>query len=68
MTQHDRIIEYMVENGSITSMEAFSKLGITKLSTRISELIRRGVPIEKKMVSGINRYGVTTKYARYKLN
>ena len=43
MNQKERIINYMKNNGSITPMEAFSELGITKLSTRISEMTREGV-------------------------
>lgn len=37
--QHERILRFLDENGSITPMEAFSELGITKLSTRIGEKV-----------------------------
>ena len=46
MTQAERIIEFMEEHGSITSMEAFRKLGITKLTTRISEMRASGMEID----------------------
>ena len=39
-TQADQIRRYVRQNGSITTMEAFFELGITKLATRISEMIR----------------------------
>ena len=45
MTQHDQIINYMKEHGSITPYEAFLSLGITKLATRVSEMRRAGKDI-----------------------
>ena len=65
MTQYDLILQYMDDFGSISPMEAFSDLGITKLATRISELSRRGYEFDKKMVSSKNRYGKAVSYMRY---
>lgn len=67
MTQQRAILNYMRENGTITPMEAFSELGITKLATRISELTKQGIQIEKERVAMINRYGNTTIYMKYRL-
>ena len=67
MTQAERIMEYMKTNGSITPMQAFRYLGITKLSTRIGEMIRAGEDIDKQMVSKKNRYGEKTHYMVYSL-
>lgn len=67
MTQHERIIDYMRVYGGITPMEAFTCLGITKLSTRIGELIRDGVAIEKEKVTGKNRFGEKCSYMLYTL-
>lgn len=66
MTQHDRILRYLDDFGSITPMQAFSDLGITKLSTRIGELIRAGVQIEGEMQEGQNRYGEKTRWMKYR--
>ena len=66
MTQKERILKYLEDYGSITTLEAFRDLGITKLSNRISELIRDGEQIEKATESGQNRYGETTYYTRYR--
>ena len=41
-TQYDQIYRYVKQHGSITPMEAFSELGITKLATRISEMTSDG--------------------------
>ena len=64
MTQHELILNYIADFGSITPMEAFS-LGITKLSTRISEMRGKGKEFKIEIVKGKNRYGKTTHYARY---
>ena len=66
MTQADRIRQYLGEKGSISPMEAFRELGITKLSTRIGEMIRRGEKIQKSMEKGFDRYGGSVSYMRYK--
>lgn len=67
MTQGERILQYMKEHGSITPMEAFNELGITKLSTRIGELVSAGKKIDRELVNSKNRYGERTSYMRYKL-
>lgn len=63
--QHELIKAYLKKNGSITAMEAFSELGITKLTTRINEMIREGLQVEKVKERGKNRYGVSVSYVRY---
>lgn len=65
MTQAERILKYIDEKGSITPMEAFAELGITKLATRISELRRGGEKIEKRYVTGLNRFGEKITYMEY---
>ncbi len=65
MTQHELILKYMDDFGSISPMEAFSDLGITKLSTRISEMSRMGYSFTKSMESSENRYGQRVHYMRY---
>lgn len=67
MTQGERIIDYMRRFQSITPFQAFADLGITKLATRVSELLREGQPIEKEMVKGKNRFGDNVCYMRYSL-
>lgn len=65
MNQHKAILDYLEAHGSITPMEAFSNLGITKLSTRISEMIRRGHKFRKIPTEGKNRDGEPVRYMRY---
>lgn len=65
MTQKELVLKYIADFGSITPMEAFGDLGITKLATRISEMKKEGQQFKIDMVKGKNRYGKPTRYARY---
>lgn len=65
MTQHERIMRYIDDFGSITPMEAIREIGCTKLATRISELIQRGEKIRKETVTDKNRWNQTVHYTRY---
>jgi hypothetical protein len=65
MTQREAILQYIEEFGSITPMQAFSDLGITKLATRISEMRKDGMTFNIEMVSTKNRYGKSVSYAKY---
>ena len=65
--QRTRILEYLREKPGITPMEAFGELGITKLATRIGELIEAGYDIRKVWVTDVNRYGERVRYMKYYL-
>ena len=65
MTQREAILQYIEDFGSITPMQAFSDLGITKLATRISEMRKCGMEFKIEMISTENRYGNPVHYARY---
>lgn len=67
MNQGERIISYIEQFGSISPLEAFRDLGITKLATRVSEMSRAGIEFEKQYVKGQNRFGETVYYMRYSL-
>lgn len=65
MKQSERIVKYIERFGSITPLEAFRDLGITKLATRVSEMKKDGYTFYQKMEKGVNRWGEPTKYMRY---
>ena len=67
ITQHQLILDYIQDFGSITPMEAFFDLGITKLATRISEMRRGGKECQIDTVTSKNRYGKTVRYSKYSL-
>jgi hypothetical protein len=64
MSQATDIIEYIRDHGSITTMQAFG-IGITRLASRVHDLRRFGINVEKEMVSVQNRKGETCRVARY---
>lgn len=66
MNQYDRINTYLNQFGSITPGEAISYLGITKLSTRIGEMERKGlVKVTRETEKANNRFGEPCSYTRY---
>ena len=67
MTQNERILAYVKEFGSITTFEAFSELGITRLAARIYELTEEGHDFERETVKSKNRLGESISYTRYSL-
>ena len=67
-TNKDRVLEYIQQFGSITSLDAFKDLGNTRLSASIWLLRHEdGLEIESITESMKNRYGDTVSYFRYYL-
>ncbi len=66
-TQCTRIIQYIKDFGSITTLEAFTELGVVRLGARISELRKSGVAIIGKNETVKNRYGEPCHIKRYYL-
>jgi hypothetical protein len=62
MSQCERILKHMEMFGSITTMEAFNELGVTRLSGRIHDLRQKGYDIESESE---NRYGDKVRYYKY---
>lgn len=68
MTNKERVLKYMEEFGSITSLDAFRDLGNTRLSASIWELINRdGYDIRSVTEKSKNRWEEETRYSRYYL-
>lgn len=65
MTQAERIMQYLNDFHSISSMEAFRDLGITRLAARIADLERDGVIFDRKKEAVTNRYGEKVYFTRY---
>lgn len=63
-----RIVRYIKDFGSISTKEAFNDLGITRLSGRIYDLKKKGVPITDRMEKSKNRYGEDVSYKRYSID
>lgn len=57
----------MQDYGSITQAEAVTEYGCYRLGARIWDLKAQGVPIRSETVTGKNRYGERTSFARYSI-
>ena len=68
-TQCADIIRYIETHPEgITLFEAFLELGISKLSTRVGEILRDGCPFPIEKIPEIRRYpnGKTKRFMRYR--
>jgi len=62
-----RVLQYMIDYGSITGHQAITDLGMTELRSRISEIMRAGFPIRKEWENAKNKFGETVSFVRYSL-
>lgn len=65
--QCQRVLEYMQQHGEITQKEAPNELGIMRLASRISDLKKRGVPVQTERRRVMNRWGEKCFIAVYRL-
>lgn len=64
--QKTRVLEYIRKHGSISSYEAYARLGITQLGARIDNLKADGYVFEKEWVRK-RKNGQRKDYIKYKL-
>lgn len=67
MTQKEIVLRHMKEMGSISSFEAFTEYGITRLAARIHDLREDGYNIKASVHDARNRYGKKVRFERYTL-
>ncbi len=67
MTQTEKIKRHLELYGAITPLDALNEYGIMRLASRISDLKRSGVEIEKRMIKNKNRYGEDVYFAEYRI-
>lgn len=60
----ERVLNYIKEFGSITTYNAFTDLGCTRLSEYIRQL-RKEYVIADEWIDTTNRYGEPVRYKRY---
>lgn len=60
----ERVLNYIKDFGSITTFEAFTELGCTRLSEYIRQ-IRMEYNVVDEWVSTTNRYGEKVQYKKY---
>lgn len=67
ISQNDKVFQFMRINGSISSMQAFQYLGVTRLSARIADLRERGIKIISKTVYTRSKDDTPIHYSVYSL-
>lgn len=67
VTQCQRILDYMDQFGSISTLEAFRDLGVARLASRIHDLKSMGYHIISETKSSKNRFGELTHFKVYRL-
>ena len=66
-TQEERVLEYMQKFGSITTLEAFRDLGVTRLSAKIYTLKKKGYEIIGETIEVTNRFNKKGHVKKYML-
>lgn len=64
-SQLDQILAALENGDSLTALDALEAYGCSRLASRINDLKKRGVPIQKRTASSKNRYGEKVSYAEY---
>lgn len=67
MTQQQAVLNYIKDFGSITSWQAFSDLGVTRLSAYIYNLKGLGYRFKISDIKKKNRYNKTVTFNKYEL-
>lgn len=65
MNQDERVLRHMKAFEGITSWEAFTDYGITRLSAKIYNLWEKGYKIKGEWVERTNRFGEPVRFKRY---
>lgn len=68
LNQHDRVFQYLVENKTITQLQAYQEFGTFSLAKIISNLRKKGFNIETIKQQGLNRFGDKVHFAEYRLH
>lgn len=67
VTQCERVLEYLVRFGSISSAQAMDDLGCFRLASRICDLKKKGYKITDEWDTKKNRFGEEVRFKRYRL-
>lgn len=67
MAQNEVVLRLLLDNRSITSLEAMNKYGIMRLGARVYDLKKQGYPIKTFLRIGKSRNGESMVYAEYRM-
>lgn len=65
MKQCERLLDWFTRRQTITPFEAQKDLGIGRLGARVFDLRAAGHDIQTELITVPNRFGETTRPARY---
>lgn len=68
LSQTERLLNYLRANGHIQPIEAWTELGIYRLSAVIKLLRDLGYDITSARISSMNRFGEPCSFAEYTLH
>ena len=63
--QREQVLDYMHKHGTITTMEAFSNLNITRLAESIRQLRELGYIIDSEKVRKVRADGSVVRYEKF---
>lgn len=66
ISQNQRIVDYINQFGSITTLQAFTDIGCTRLASRICDLKKQGYEFETEFEQSLNRFGEKVSYKKYR--
>ena len=66
-TKKEKVLMYLKEFGSITSLDAIREFDATRLAAIIYDLKKEGYEFEVERIPHIDRYGDKVSYAKYTL-
>lgn len=67
MTQNEKIKRHLEIYGSITPLDALREYGCMRLASRVSDLKKSGMNIERRMIREKNRFGEPVYFAEYRI-
>ena len=65
MTQASRVLTWLQGGNTITTLDAFRELGITRIAARIFELKEQGHEVSKRTLKVTNRFDEVCHIAEY---
>ena len=67
LSQRQKILADLLEGKTITSMDAFEKYHITRLSAVIFDIKKAGYPVTTEIEKGQYADGTSSRFARYSI-
>ena len=65
--QEMRVLQYILDKGEITYLDAVYDLGVVQLPAIINRLKKKGYEVQTELIKGKNRYDEPVVYAKYKI-